>query len=519
MRKYVLILCVAVTVPFCINSELQASIKNRPFSIQLVLNGIQPALNDSAQIWLFSPYWGADVQYMVSQQFAIVGTFRSGKIYNDSVSTSLFKFNNDRANRRWSLTGVSLGPKFYLNQRGHTTPYAQARFEMLLWNIKSHPANEAIVVENTDGNARDYKATEFGITIGLGLEQLLTDRVAFSLGAEYTHFAGIGADFAQWVKNSRSRAILQFGIGVSIHFGGKGRSMLEEAEKKPQNPNRISRKVYEEDADEEKDTVIAVPPPVPVRVDTVQSVPALATPPDADKDSDGVVDLLDKCKNTPIGAIVDRDGCPLDSDNDKIFDGIDRCPQTLPADVRHVDSTGCAPDSDGDGIADHRDLCPSTAKGVAVDSNGCVLDLDNDGVENSIDKCPDSSKELPINQDGCPDLVKIFEKQVFHKLFDAGEVKIRSDQTAVFDSIVKMLKMFPEVSVMVNGYTDDVGPDDGNLQLSQKRADAVKNYLASAGVADSRITSIGRGESNFMASNKTRNGREQNRRIELEFKF
>ena len=56
MRKYVLILCVAVTVPFCINSELQASIKNRPFSIQLVLNGIQPALNDSAQIWLFSPY-------------------------------------------------------------------------------------------------------------------------------------------------------------------------------------------------------------------------------------------------------------------------------------------------------------------------------------------------------------------------------------------------------------------------------------------------------------------------------
>ena len=68
----------------------------------------------------------------------------------------------------------------------------------------------------------------------------------------HSHFAGIGADFAQWVKNSRSRAILQFGIGVSIHFGGKGRSMLEEAEKKPQNPNRISRKVYEEDADEEK---------------------------------------------------------------------------------------------------------------------------------------------------------------------------------------------------------------------------------------------------------------------------
>lgn len=519
MRKFVLVLSIAAAAAIFLVSDSQANIKNRPFSIQLVLNGIQPALNDSAQIWLFSPYWGGDLQYMFSGHFAIVGAFRSGKIYNDSVSTSIFKFNNDRANRRWSLTSVSLGPKFYLNKRGHTTPYAQARFEMLMWNIKSHPAKEAIVVENADGNARDYKATELGITLGLGLEQLLADRIAFTLGAEYTHFTGIGADFAQWVKNSRSRAILQFGIGVSIHFGGRSRSMLEDTEKKPENPNRISRRVYEDDEAEEQDSVIAVPPPVPVRVDTVNSVPAQVVPGDVDTDSDGVVDLLDKCKNSPVGAIVDRDGCPLDSDNDQVFDGIDRCPQTAAVDVKHVDSLGCAPDSDGDGIPDHRDRCLNTAKGVAVDSSGCVLDSDNDGVENSLDKCPDSPKELPVNQEGCPDLTKIFLKQVYHKLFSSGEVKIRTDQTAVFDSIVVMLKRFPEVSVMVSGYTDDVGPDDGNLQLSQKRADAVKSYLVRAGIAESRITSIGRGESNFMASNRTRSGREQNRRIELEFTF
>lgn len=459
MRKYVLILFVGLVVVSCTVSELQASIKNRPFSIQLVLNGIQPALNDSAQIWLFSPYWGCELQRMVSPRFAIVGAVRSGKIYNDSISTSIFKYNNDRANRRWSLTGISLGPKYYLNQRGHTTPYVQSRFEMLLWNIKSHPANDVIVVENADGNARDYKATELGITIGLGLERLIADRIAFSIGAEYTHFTGIGADFAQWVKNSRSRAILQFGVGVSVHFGGKHRSMLEESEEEAPNPNRISRKVYEDEFEEKRDTAISVPSPIPVRVDTVQSVPAQVASP-----------------------------------------------------VANVDS-------DGDGVADHRDLCPNTPKRVAVDSTGCVMDLDNDGVENSIDKCPDTPRAMPVDQHGCPDLTKIFVKQVYHKLFNSGEVKIKSDQTAAIDSIIAMLRMFPGVSVMVYGYTDDVGPNDGNLQLSQRRASAVKQYMITAGVAESRITAIGRGESNFMASNRTRGGRELNRRIEIEFKF
>ncbi len=518
MRKYAFGLSIALIAIICLTPDLQASIKNRMFSFHLDLYGIQPALNDSAQIWLFSPYLGADLQYMLSPQTALVASIRTGKVYNDSVSTSIFKFNNDRANRRWNLTSVALGPKFYLNQRGHTTPYFLARLEMLLWNINSYPADGPVVVEGAQGNSRDYKATELGITGGFGIEQLLSDRVAFSIGAEFTFLTGLGADFAQWVENSRSRAILQFGAGLSIHFGRKHRSLLEEANDDEHDRDGVNRKVYEMDITEAKDTVSAQSQPA-VKAGPVAEVPRREPASEVDQDSDGIVDMLDKCTATPSGAIVDRDGCPLDSDSDGIFDGIDRCPQTVARDAQYVDATGCAPDADHDGVPDFRDSCPDSRDSAVVDSSGCMLDFDNDGVENSLDQCSETPKQLPVDARGCPDLARIFVKRVYHSLFNLGETKIAAKQAAALDTVVTMLKMFADVSVMVYGYTDDVGPDDANLQLSQKRADAVKSYLVAAGLAESRVLSIGRGESNFAASNRTRSGREINRRIEVEFKF
>ena len=519
MQKYALSLLLALVFSIWTLSDLQASIKNRPFSIHLDLYGIQPALNDSAQIWLFSPYFGADVQFMLSQRAAIVGSFRTGKVHNDSVSTSIFKFNRDRANRRWNFTSVALGPKFYLGQRGHTAPYFLTRLEMLLWNIKSYPDDNMMVVEGGDGNQRDYKATELGITTGFGLEQLFSDRIAFSIGAEFTYLTGLGADFAQWVKNSRSRGILQFGAGVSIHFGRKQQSLLKESETDEQRRSRVTRKVYEDDSEEEVNTKTVEQSDSPVQVDTATTVQSREAIVAQDQDRDGILDTLDKCIETPSGAIVDSAGCPLDSDKDGIYDGIDRCPQTDSVDVQHVDTAGCAPDFDADGVPDFRDSCLNSASNAAVDSIGCPADLDNDGVENQHDQCPDTPAKLPDDQRGCPELTKIFVKCVYQSLFESGESKIISEKAKVLDSVVMLLKTFPEVSVMVYGYTDDVGPNDGNLQLSQKRANAVKSYLVAAGLVESRVLAIGRGETNFVASNRTRSGREQNRSIEVEFKF
>ena len=69
-----------------------------------------------------------------------------------------------------------------------------------------------------------------------------------------------------------------------------------------------------------------------------------------DQDLDGVRDWLDKCPNTPIGAKVDPNGCPLDGDGDGVFDGLDKCPDTQKGCA--VDKNGCPTDADGDGVCD-----------------------------------------------------------------------------------------------------------------------------------------------------------------------
>ena len=103
-----------------------------------------------------------------------------------------------------------------------------------------------------------------------------------------------------------------------------------------------------------------------------------------DSDNDGVYDDMDKCPDTPHGVAVDSAGCPLDSDRDGVYDYKDKCPGTS-AGVK-VNSAGCSLDSDRDGVYDDKDECPGTPAGVAVNSAGCPLDSDRDGVYDYKDK-------------------------------------------------------------------------------------------------------------------------------------
>src|SRR2546423_2842351 len=92
-----------------------------------------------------------------------------------------------------------------------------------------------------------------------------------------------------------------------------------------------------------------------------------------DSDGDKVFDGIDRCPDTPAGTPVDAFGCPADSDKDGVGDGIDKCPNT-PAGIQ-VDATGCpiAHDTDGDGVVDQLDRCPNTPAGSKVDQYGCLL--------------------------------------------------------------------------------------------------------------------------------------------------
>lgn len=99
--------------------------------------------------------------------------------------------------------------------------------------------------------------------------------------------------------------------------------------------------------------------------------------------------------------------------------------------------------------------------------------------------------------------------------FDFNKANIRADAKPILDQAAAALKEQSSVDVTVEGHTDNIGSDAYNQKLSVRRAEAVRDYLAGQGVATSRMTVVGKGESAPVASNDTEDGRAQNRRVEL----
>ena len=99
--------------------------------------------------------------------------------------------------------------------------------------------------------------------------------------------------------------------------------------------------------------------------------------------------------------------------------------------------------------------------------------------------------------------------------FDFNKSIIRPGDAAVLDEVAGILKANPNVVVNVNGYCDAIGGEEYNLRLSDRRAQAVVDYLVNAGIPASRMIPHGYGKTNFVATNDTPEGRAQNRRVEL----
>jgi outer membrane protein OmpA-like peptidoglycan-associated protein len=99
--------------------------------------------------------------------------------------------------------------------------------------------------------------------------------------------------------------------------------------------------------------------------------------------------------------------------------------------------------------------------------------------------------------------------------FDFNKARIRPGDAAVLDEAAATLKANPNVTISVNGYCDAIGSEGYNLKLSDRRADAVVDYLVKAGIPSSQLIPHGYGKTDFVAPNNTAEGRAQNRRVEL----
>lgn len=99
--------------------------------------------------------------------------------------------------------------------------------------------------------------------------------------------------------------------------------------------------------------------------------------------------------------------------------------------------------------------------------------------------------------------------------FDFGKATLRPESYTTLNELADMLKAKPNITIEIGGHTDNVGDDQSNLVLSQNRAEAVRTYLISKGIAANRIIAKGYGEEKPIATNDTEEGRQQNRRTEV----
>lgn len=230
-----------------------------------------------------------------------------------------------------------------------------------------------------------------------------------------------------------------------------------------------------------------------------------------DTDGDGVKDSDDACPE--VAGLAALNGCP-DTDSDGIADKDDACPTEKGTKANN----GC-PDADGDGVVDGKDKCPNTAGPSA--NAGCPWpDTDGDSVLDKDDKCPKVAGVASNN--GCPEV--IIKEEAVKKLndfaraiyFNSGRTSFRAGVIGKLDLIAGIMNQYPKAKFSVQGHTDSQGRAVNNMKLSEKRAKAVLDYLASKGnVSTDRLTSSGFGEDYPISDNKTRAGRAQNRRVEI----
>lgn len=176
-------------------------------------------------------------------------------------------------------------------------------------------------------------------------------------------------------------------------------------------------------------------------------------------------------------------------------------------------------DSDNDGVNDGADRCPGTAAGVAVNAEGCPLDTDADGVADYSDRCPGTAQGVAVDATGCEIQAAVIDAPTVRVLsgvnFNLASAKLTSNARAILNGVADTLKSSNFVSAEIAGHTDSQGTNENNQALSQRRAEAVVAYLSSRGVDSSKLTAVGYGESQPVATNSTRAGKAQNRRVEL----
>jgi hypothetical protein len=253
-------------------------------------------------------------------------------------------------------------------------------------------------------------------------------------------------------------------------------------------------------------------------------------PVDKDSDGDGILDSQDKCPNEPEDKDMfdDSDGCPdPDNDADGIPDAQDKCPLEPEDKDGFQDDDGCPDtDNDFDGIPDARDKCPNEPedKDGFQDLDGCPdLDNDGDGIPDAQDRCPSEPETINGNQDddGCPDrgdpLVIMSPDRL--DMLDAIVFKntsIAKQSLNVLGQVAATLRAHTEIArLRLTVHVQPTKDPDKDMELSQTRAQVLKDWLVQYGIDAKRLEPRGFGGTKPLVPPDQKGSAPINERVEL----
>jgi len=424
---------------------------------------------------------------------------------------------------------INLGAHYKLLKGKKFTPFLSGALGYIKYNNVSGDPDSP-----DPGGARGEEESNLHIPLGLGFKYNITDNFGLFYHTQYG--LNFGDNYDSAYENSVNFPDADTGndnyllheLGLGFAFGKKDRDKDGVADDKDDCPDTPGLKEYMGCPDTDMDGVID-------KADDCPDVAGLAQfngcP---DTDGDGVMDKNDSCPE--VAGDAQYAGCP-DTDGDGIGDNVDKCPEE--SGVSKYD--GCPiPDTDGDGFNDDDDACPT----VAGDLGGCP-DADGDGVKDSNDQCPDVAGTVNGCPDGdgdgvadkddkCPKRAGVPENngcpkkpagptrsQIINRYcapslpFSSGGTRTGTEYDGIVSGIASWAQTYPEAFLNISGYSDSQGAESANMAISQRRAKKVYESLIKAGVPAERMTYEGYGETNPVADNATKEGREMNRRVQV----
>lgn len=455
--KYIKIY-LALVLMFFFSKQSFSQLKNQDgFGLGLE-SGSFLGQSDFGRSATFSPNIVGFLRYNISGPFHGEVSAGYGKIIHKNIyETTIYPVQN-----RIFLSPFNMK---YLN------PYAYAGVGFLYYEVGKAP-------QNADKSSGRNEWTGFA-PIGLGLQVRLSDNLAFEINGGYSYLL---TDVIDAVDAGEYDGFWSFSTGISVAFpsgnaDSDGDGIINSEEE------RIGIDYDNPDTDNDGLT------------DYDEFYKYKTRPQNSDSDLDGLNDYdeIFTYKSNPNLSDSDNDGF---TDREEINDH-----KTDPLKA----------DTDEDGLSDSDEIKKFKTDPLIADSDGGTL---NDGMEiekgtNPLDKSDDVVEPKLL---GAGIGIPVIMKGVYFRINSA---EISTESEIFLQDVVNTLKDFPEAKIEIRGHTDNTGDANYNFQLSQDRADAVKDYLVRNGVDPFRIESIGFGETKPIADNDTKVGRQKNRRIEF----